>query len=220
MSARTLIVGDVHGCAQELHQLIKQVKPNGSDHWIFVGDLLNRGPDTPGVFDLVRDLPRATVILGNHEARLLHYRGNGDAALLRAYDWDTLSELRPEDWLLMEQMPLTLELPQEEAVVVHGGFMHNLPWREQPLDIVTRIQVISPEGQPHKRSDCPLGVSWAEFWQGPPYVYYGHTPREKVFRRDWSLGLDTGCVYGGHLTACVLPSRELIQVRAKRAYAE
>ncbi|MGF1485186.1 MAG: metallophosphoesterase [Opitutales bacterium] len=219
MPERTLIVGDVHGCADELNALIETIEPDPNDRWIFVGDLLNRGPDTPGVFDLVRELPSMYAILGNHEARLLRYRRNGNATNLRPHDLDTLAELRPEDWELMEAMRLTLELPEEAAVVVHGGFLHTMSWREQPEEIVTRIQVISPEGEPQKRSECPLGVSWAEHWEGPPYVYYGHTPREKVFKRDWSLGLDTGCVYGGHLTACVLPGRELVQVRAKRAYA-
>ena len=103
-------------------------------------------------------------------------------------------------------------------MLVHGGFLPGKPWRGQPASVVTRIQVVSPDGQPHKRAEFPDAPHWSELWNGPPFVIYGHTPRPEPAWTQWSLGIDTGCVLGGALTACVLPGRTLIQVPAREKY--
>ena len=79
-------------------------------------------------------------------------------------------------------------------------------------------KVIGPDGEPHKRSDFPDAPHWSEKWQCPPFVIYGHTPRPEPLRLKWSLGIDTACVQGGALTACILPGKELVQVPAHAAY--
>src|SRR5437764_13135342 len=115
-------------------------------------------------------------------------------------------------------MPLTFHEPETNVVLVHGGFLPNKPWRAQPARVVTRIQVVGPDGEPHKRADLPDAPHWSELWNNPPFVIYGHTPRDDVLRLKWSLGIDTNCVQGGALTACVLPGRTLVQVRARERY--
>ena len=60
--------------------------------------------------------------------------------------------------------------------------------------------------------------AWADLWGGPPFVVYGHTPRHEVYRLKWSIGIDTGCVMGGHLTAYILPERRIVQVKARQNY--
>jgi diadenosine tetraphosphatase ApaH/serine/threonine PP2A family protein phosphatase len=115
-------------------------------------------------------------------------------------------------------MPLTHELPELNTVFVHGGFLPGEPWQKQPASVVTRIQVIDTEGRPRKRADAPDGTLWAERWAGPPFVVYGHTPRPDIFKLKWSVGIDTACVLGGHLTAFILPERRFVQVRARRRY--
>ena len=103
-------------------------------------------------------------------------------------------------------------------VFVHGGFLPNEPWQKQPAEVVTRIQVIDRDGRPRKRADAPDAPSWADLWGGPPFVVYGHTPRPEAYKLKWSIGIDTGCVMGGYLTAYVLPDRRLVQVKARQRY--
>src|ERR1019366_8355763 len=96
------------------------------------------------------------------------------------------------------------------TVFVHGGFLPGSPWRTQIARVVSRIQVVGPDGEPHKRSEFPEARHWSELWRGPPFVVYGHTPGPQPVRLKWSLGIDTACVQGGALTACILPGRQLV----------
>lgn len=215
---RNIVIGDVHGCLAELTDLLAKLKPAKEDLLIFLGDLVNRGPDSHGVVSLVRGLPNAISLLGNHELRLLQYRKEREAKILKDYDWETVRQLDEQDWKYLQGMKLTYYLAEMQTVCVHGGFLPNQPWDKQSAEIVTRIQVIDDEGKPRKRTEAPLARSWADLWKGPPFVIYGHTPRPDVSRRPWSLGLDTGCVYGGSLSACILPEREIVQVAAHQTY--
>jgi diadenosine tetraphosphatase ApaH/serine/threonine PP2A family protein phosphatase len=218
--ARIIVIGDVHGCLAELTDLLHKLEPAKDDRLIFLGDLVNRGPDSHGVVSLVRSLPNTITLMGNHELRLLNYRKERDPKILKDYDWETVRQLDEQDWRYLQDLPLTHHLPELQTVCVHGGFLPGIPWFRQGAEIVTRIQVIDPDGKPRKRSETAEGRNWADEWEGPPFVVYGHTPRPEVYRRPWSLGLDTGCVYGGFLSACFLPTREIIQVAAHAKYLE
>jgi hypothetical protein len=215
---RIIIIGDVHGCIAELTELLQKLQPSTDDRLIFLGDLVNRGPDSHGVVSLVRSLPNTVCLMGNHELRLINYRKEREGKNLKDYDWETVRQLDEGDWRYISDLPLTHNLPDLQTVCVHGGFLPNLPWNKQGPEIVTRIQVIDDEGRARKRAEAPQGRNWADEWEGPPFVVYGHTPRPEVYRRPWSLGLDTGCVYGGFLSACILPQREIVQVAAHKRY--
>jgi hypothetical protein len=218
-SGRVIAVGDVHGCARELAELIERLALTRRDRLILLGDLVNRGPDSAGVIALARRHAHRS-LLGNHELRLLNYRRTGDPTHLKRADYATLEELSAKDWAYLEAMPLTYPVPECKTVLVHGGFLPGRPWRGQPARVVTRIQVVGPDGEPHKRADFPDRPHWSEAWKGPPFVVYGHTPRREVAATRWTLGIDTACVLGGALTACVLPGRELVQVPARKKYFE
>ncbi len=213
MKGRIIVIGDIHGCADEFAALIDKLAPTRSDRIILLGDLVNRGPDSAGVLALARRHAHRA-LLGNHELRLLNYRRTGDPTHLKRSDYDTLGQLSAADWSYLARMPLTFHVPELDTVLVHGGFLPFRPWRGQPARIVTRIQVVGPDGEPHKLSDYPDAPHWSELWNSPPFVVYGHTPHPVPVRRRWSLGIDTGCVRGGALTACVLPGREIVQVGA------
>lgn len=215
---RIIVIGDVHGCLAELTDLLAKLAPGKDDRLIFLGDLINRGPDSHGVVSLVRELPNTICLMGNHELRLLQYRKERESKILKDYDWETVRQLDEQDWRYIQGLPLTHYMPDIQTVCVHGGFLPNEPWEKQGAEIVTRIQVIDDEGRPRKRTEVPTGRNWADEWEGPPFVVYGHTPRPTVYRRPWSLGLDTGCVYGGFLSACLLPERQIIQVAAHAKY--
>lgn len=215
---RLIAVGDIHGCANEFACLIDKLALTRHDRLILLGDLVNRGPDSAGVIALARKHAHRA-LLGNHELRLLNYRRTGDPTHLKRSDFDTLEQLSDRDWRYLAQMPLTYHAPEFDTLLVHGGFLPFRPWRGQPARVVTRIQVVGPDGEPHKAADYPDSPHWSEFWNAPPFVIYGHTPRATPARRRWSLGIDTGCVKGGPLTACVLPGREVVQVGAAESAA-
>ncbi len=217
MNGRIIAIGDIHGCHLEFAELLERVAPTPADRVVLLGDLVNRGPDSAKVIDLAIQ-HRALSLLGNHEARLLAYRRTGDRSALKDDDEQTFASLLPRHWDYLEKMVLTHEVPELNLVFVHGGFLPDQPWREQPASVVTRIQVIDTAGRPRKRAEAPDGVSWAERWSGPPFVVYGHTPRPDIFKLKWSVGIDTACCQGGHLTAYLLPERRFVQVKARRRY--
>ncbi|HWA10808.1 MAG TPA: metallophosphoesterase [Opitutaceae bacterium] len=217
MNGRLIAVGDIHGCYQEFGELLGRLELQKEDRLILLGDLVNRGPDSAKVLDLAR-AHRAVSLLGNHELRLLNYRRTSDTAFQKENDAATAATLLPEDWAYLEGMPLTHYVEELNTVFVHGGFLPNEPWQKQPANVVTRIQVIDRDGRARKRADEPDAPSWADLWNGPPFVVYGHTPRPEIYKRKWSVGIDTGCVMGGHLTAYELPEKRFIQVKARKAY--
>ncbi len=217
MNGRIIAIGDIHGCHAEFSEMLERLALTPRDQLILLGDLVNRGPDSLRVIDLAKQ-HGALALLGNHELRLLEYRRTGNRNLLRETDEETLSKLRPDDWIFLEQMPLTHSVEELQTVFVHGGFLPGSPWSGQPASVVTRIQVIDSAGRPRKRADCENCPAWAELWKGPPYVVYGHTPRPEIFSLKWSVGIDTACVLGGYLTAYILPEKRFIQVKARRRY--
>lgn len=218
MNGRIVAIGDIHGCPDEFKELLNRVALQPEDRLILLGDLVNRGPDSATVIDIAR-ANRALSLLGNHERRLLEYRRTGSRDGIKDGDLTTAAQLKAEHWTYLESMVLTHELPELNTVFVHGGFLPGQPWAKQPADVITRIQVIDAEGRPRKRADCPDAPLWADLWSGPPFVVYGHTPRPDIYKLKWSVGIDTGCVLGGHLTAYVLPERRFVQVKARRKYA-
>lgn len=217
MTGRTIAVGDIHGCADEFEELLGKLALTKRDRLILLGDLINRGPDSGRVLELARKHAHRS-LLGNHELRLLNYRRTGDPTHLKKSDYETLKQLSANDWDYIARMPLTFPVPEAGVVLVHGGFLPGKRWRSQPARVVTRIQVIDADGEPRKRADAPGCPHWSDLWRGPPFVIYGHTPNPEPVRTKWSLGIDTGCVTGGMLTACILPDRVLVQVRAKERY--
>jgi len=217
MNGRLIAIGDIHGCHQEFAELVGRLALTKEDRVVLLGDLVNRGPDSCKVIDLAREIG-AVALLGNHELRLLKFRRSADEKVLKEGDRETFDRLRPEDWTFLEAMPLTLEEPALNTVFVHGGFLPGEPWQRQPADVVTRIQVIDADGRPAKRADRPDAPPWADLWCGPPIVVYGHTPRPEIYKLKWSLGIDTGCVLGGHLTAYELPDKRFTQVKARQRY--
>jgi serine/threonine protein phosphatase 1 len=217
MNGRLIAIGDIHGCHKEFADLLDKLDLRKDDRLILLGDLISRGPDSGKVVELARE--HATVsLLGNHELRHLNYRRTDDPSHLKKYDHATIEQLRGRDWDYLESMKLTYEDEELGVVFVHGGFLPDRPWQKQPARVVTRIQVVGKDGEPHKRTEMPDAPHWSTLWVGPPFVVYGHTPREEVARTKWTLGIDTACVMGGSLTAYILPERKILQVKARETY--
>ncbi|WP_309381686.1 metallophosphoesterase [Cerasicoccus frondis] len=214
-------IGDVHGCSDELQDLLDLLELGQHDMVVFVGDLINRGPNSREVLRIARELSGSYCLLGNHELRLLRYHESEDRSILKDYDWETIPKLTDEDWRFMREFHLNLHFPGLNTVIVHGGFLPNVPWDEQPADVVTQIQVYNKKtGAWGKRADVSGGETWMKYWQGPPFVVTGHTPRSKVIRTKSAICIDTGCAYGGKLTAYEITGDRIIQVDARKTYVE
>lgn len=219
MSARTLIIGDVHGCLEELQELLAKLEVQPEDEVIFLGDLINYGPDSLGVLRLVEGMPNARCIIGNHELRFLRYWRSGKKKHLKPVDLELFYQLEEQDWELFRKMQPCIYLEKYDTLCVHGGFLPDKLWQEQSLSTIARIQVVDEDGKARKRSSCPDGTIWADLWKGPPFVVYGHTPRfADIYEQPSSVCIDTACAQGGKLSAYVLPDKEVVQVDAKNSY--
>ncbi|MCK6507189.1 metallophosphoesterase [Myxococcota bacterium] len=196
---RTLFVGDVHGCAAELDLLLERARP---DRLVMVGDLFTKGPDAPGVWALLQAW-RAEAVLGNH-----------DDLLLRKPEKAAGLGLPPAalDWVRALPLSLSGSGPLGPWLVIHAG-VHP----ERGLAGTSRDQALVMRRFPDdSTADHPY---WWQRWAGPPLVIYGHDAvRGLQDHRPHSLGLDTGCVYGGALTGFVLETGEILSVPARRAW--
>lgn len=218
MSDRIIAIGDVHGCHDELSRLLETLSLTDTDTVVMLGDIINRGPDSHKTLQICREIG-AVSIVGNHERRMLRSRSGKRWRKLNAGDLQTYKSLDATDWEYLEKMRTFVHYPEIDTVLVHGGFLPGEPWQEQGRNIVTQIQVIDPKGRARKRSDAPPGSPhWSDKWHDSPFVVYGHTPWHEVRRTEWTMGIDTGCVYGGYLSAVILPERTVVQVRAAQAY--
>lgn len=213
---RTLIVGDLHGCLDELEDLLASVGfDRDRDGLVSVGDLVGKGPRGADVVRFFRSHGYAAV-RGNHDERLLAWRRGDDSRPLGKSHARDAERLSDDDWTWLEALPLHLALPEHDALVVHGGLVPGIPLDAQEPRVVMNLRSIRPDGSPSSRVD--EGRPWAELWPGPALVVFGHDAVRGLQRWPNAVGLDTGCVYGGELTALSLPELELLSVPARRAY--
>jgi len=221
MTTRTLIVGDVHGCREELEDLLRESGWEEGDQLAFVGDLVAKGPDSLGVIRLARELG-AEAVRGNHDQHCLLWwdaKQNGEPLpeLSDAHQ-QVVERLEDDDWVWLAARPLWLELPEHDALVVHAGLLPDLPLEDQdPYDLMNMRSILD-DGT--ASSSYEEGEPWASLWPGPRLVLFGHDAVQGLQRYPHALGLDTGCVYGGWLTGVWLPDRDLVSVPARATWAE
>jgi hypothetical protein len=213
---RTIVIGDVHGCLDELQALVALCGYGSADRLVLVGDLVAKGPDSAGVVRWAREIG-AEAVLGNHDAHALRARRDQDTAKPQHQVVAQLLSEADIGWLAARPLWLRLgAIGDRSYLVVHGGFVPGVPLAEQERTYLLNLRSITADGQPSKRTD---GTPWAALWTGPEHVVFGHDAVRGLQRHPFATGLDTGCVYGRELTALVLPSGELISVPARRAYA-
>jgi hypothetical protein len=212
---RTIIVGDVHGCRRELEQVLDRLAFTTGDRLVFVGDLIARGPDSLGVLDVARRTG-AIVVRGNHEQKLVSWKEAKMARLrgeqarevkLGSIHAALAESLRPVDWSLLETSLLWLDLPEHGVRVVHAGVQPGVPIERTKPSTLMRIRTIRSDGTP---SPDEGPVLWGARYVGPPHVVFGHNAAPGLQLHRWATGLDTGCVYGGRLTALVLGERQKV----------
>lgn len=223
--ARLIFVGDIHGCYDELRELLDRVAPAERDVVVSVGDMVTKGPASAKCIELWRDRGYLAV-KGNNELKVLERA----QTFFRFFARDVGDVLARQDLLrYIASWPLVLDFPYANVAAVHGGFLPSMEVTEEDVAreerVVPKLRWIEKHGAEWvhvpKEKKSRHAVLWPEKWNGARFVVYGHTPlREPRFDR-FALGVDTGCVYGGALTAAVLARGEwrLERVAARRAYA-
>jgi len=195
---RVYVVGDVHGCRRELDALLDALSVTDDDLVVFVGDLVRKGPDNHGVVARVRSAPNLLSVRGNNEEKIL--RGEKDPDDLTAADREWLADL-----------PLAVSFA--DALVVHAGVDPRKPLDAHTVDDLQTVRSLAGDGGYER----PL---WFDEWSGPQTVFFGHTPLAAPVAREHAVGLDTGCVYGGALTAYDWRAEEFVQVDLGRTVQE
>ena len=232
------IIGDVHGCHAELTELLRelgyQVESDGTTvthphgrRVVFVGDYGDRGPDTPGVLRLamaMADAGTAICLPGNHDIKLVRKLKGRDVRITHGLA-ETLEQLDAEPDELRDAVRDFLEglvshvvLDEGKLVVAHAGMKAAYQGRSSG-----RVRDFALFGETTGETDefgLPVRLQWAADYRGKAAVVYGHTP---VAEPEWlnnTINIDTGCVFGGRLTALRWPERELVSVPAGRTYYE
>lgn len=209
---RTLVIGDVHGCRQELEDLLKAAEFGGDDRLVLAGDLVAKGPDSQGVAQLAREM-KALGVLGNHDAHVLNILKGKPGS---EHHQKVAKSLAPADVAYLELLPVWLDFAELNSIVVHAGLLLRTPLSDQPKDWCINLRSFDLEGNPSKRIDG--GVPWGSRWPGPRFVYFGHDAMRGLQKHPHAWGLDTGCVYGKALTAVWLPEQRLVSVPARKAW--
>ncbi|HLA78739.1 MAG TPA: metallophosphoesterase [Vicinamibacteria bacterium] len=230
---RRIFVGDIQGCRQELERLLEAVRFDpASDRLEPTGDLVNRGPDSLGTLRLLRSLG-AVGVLGNHDLHLLRVAIGQDPVLKKDTFQDVLADPDREDLLAwLGARPLIRAFP--DAILVHAGLHPG--WDDpvqklagldplQPhadLEFATSVRYCTAQGDRPERDfpspAFPFEPWFAHLTPGRTIVF-GHWARLGLLRRHGLRGLDTGCVWGGSLTAWIAEEDRIVQVPAARTYA-
>ena len=227
------VIGDVHGCLEELLGLLGMLgySPDGTPPEgrvaVFVGDLVDRGPDSVGVLRLVMRMAaagHAIVLPGNHDDKLMRKLGGSDVTMGHGLK-ETVEQLEAEPAEFVAEVRTFLKglvghyvFDGGRLVVAHAGMREDMQGRTSG-----RVRDFALYGETTGETDefgLPVRYDWASEYRGRAAVVYGHTP---VPDPEWvnnTINIDTGCVFGGRLTALRYPERELVTVPAKQTYAE
>jgi len=231
------IIGDVHGCGDELDTLLAMLGylPNDAGvlahpagrKALFVGDLVDRGPRVPHVLRTVMAMVEAGTALavpGNHDIKLVKKLRGKDVQVKHGMI-ETLAQLEDETPEFRERVAEFLDqlvshyvLDGGKLVVAHAGMKEEMQGRGSG-----KVRDFALYGETTGESDefgLPVRYNWAAEYRGAAHVVYGHTPVPEPEWLNRTINIDTGCVFGGKLSALRWPEKELVSVPAARAYAE
>ncbi|CAN5661165.1 metallophosphoesterase family protein [soil metagenome] len=213
MESRTIVVGDIHGCHDELMDLLNRLDFRVTERIVAVGDLVSKGPKNREVLELFMADSRFETVIGNHDLALRRF-WNGEELELKPSQKETHQELEPyKDRFLpyLNSLPFVIDLGSH--LVVHAGLRPSVELHSQSTEDLTQLRTL---GEDRESKD---GTPWYDVYDGVKLVLFGHWPAPEPRRGKMALGLDTGCVYGHHLTAYTIETGELNSVPARLAYA-
>lgn len=275
---RGVVIGDIHGCLSQLKAILRKVNfsnavirahpeildesndsanlvgsdqqdcSSGDDLCIFVGDLINKGPDSYGCVRFLRALG-AIGVSGNHDLKLVSLRNNMDRGIVEESSslFKLAKDCPPDVLEYLENLPHIVHISQWNVIVVHAGLDPSVPLQAQNVEVVTRMRRLRVKDSRDEvdyevlhssdyfdaieKGKC--GIKWFKMWKqvvhdkknfsGQPIpvsdelyyentVVYGHDAKSSLQERKFTIGLDSGCVYGRSLSALLLPTRKIIQI--------
>ena len=216
---RVITIGDVHGCIDELKALLRKCDYHPGDLVVFLGDLVCKGPDSLSVVQLAREIG-AIGVRGNHDFEVVRWhqaiKSGADPPLIGSEHYYVASALGTADLRWLYSLPWYVSSEHLNALFVHAGFVSGINLRKQNPRLMMNMRSILPDVTVTSKffNNWP----WARLWDGPQTVFFGHDADRGLQQYEHGIGLDTGCVYGGKLTACILPERRLVSVNAKQEY--
>ncbi len=236
------LIGDVHGCAGELERLLHRLgyevryegvagsrdyrirHPEGRKA-VLLGDLVDRGPRTPDVMRLAMHLVETGAgycVVGNHDDKFRRWLAGRDVKVSHGLD-ATIAQFRRESddfrrqvAAFIDSLPHHLLLDGGELVVAHAGVHADMHGED-----TTRVRAFAMFGEVTGERDLhglPIRRNWARKYSGTATVVHGHVAEPEVREHNNVVCVDTGCVFGGHLTALRWPERDLVQVPAEQAW--
>ena len=232
------IIGDIHGCFDELIELLEKlgyiVDINGFTAFhkegrkvIFIGDLCDRGNKIVETLKLAMNMVKsnnALSVIGNHDSKLFRYLKGSNVQITHGLG-DSISQLENESELFIDELKEFLDslvshyvLDNGRLVVAHAGMKEKYQGKSSK-----RVRDFALYGDTTGESDeygLPIRLNWAADYRGRAKVIYGHTPTAEVSSLNNTFNIDTGCVFGGKLTAFRYPEGELVSVAAKKMYYE
>jgi protein phosphatase len=221
------IIGDIHGCYDELVELLAKLGSDQARKLVFLGDLVDRGPNTPGVLRVVMSSVnegRALCIPGNHDVKLLRALRGKNVQLTHGLA-ESLAQLAAESEDFRREVADFIDslvshymLDDGRLVVAHAGMKESMMGRGSG-----RVREFALYGETTGETDefgVPVRYNWAAEYRGRASVVYGHTPVPSPEWLNNTVCVDTGCVFGGSLTALRWPEREFVSVKARATYAQ
>ncbi len=230
------IIGDVHGCYDELLDLLLELGyENKKELWqhpagrklVFVGDLVDRGPKTSEVLKLVMNLVNAGLawcVPGNHDVKLLKWLNGKNVQATHGLQL-SIDQLQKETPAFRQQIKTFIDglishyvFDNGNLVISHAGLREEMQGRGSGA-----VREFCLYGETTGETDefgLPVRYNWAAEYKGKAMVVYGHTPVPEAQWLNRTIDIDTGCVFGGKLTALRYPERELVSVPSHRVYCD
>ena len=212
MRSRTIVVGDIHGCYDELEELLDKARFSDADRVVCVGDLITKGPKNREVLERFMTDPRFSTVIGNHDLALRR-RWLGEKIGLKPAQKKVHKELKAEKESYVAYLctlPFMIDLGTH--LVVHAGLRPDVELHSQTTGDLTRLRTLGVDRESRE------GTPWYDVYEGDKVVLFGHWPAPEPRRGKKAIGLDTGCVYGHQLTAYIIETDEFLSVSAHHTY--
>jgi serine/threonine protein phosphatase 1 len=209
---RTIVIGDIHGCHDELLSLLEVANLAADDRVVAVGDLIVKGRKNREVLDLFINDARFSSVIGNHDLALLNF-WRGQFTKLKDSQKRACVELesgKERYASYLSSLPFVIDL--DSHAVVHAGVRPGIRLSDQSSEDLTELRTLGTDRTSRE------GTPWYEVYADEKVILFGHWPSPTPRRAKHAIGLDTGCVYGNQLTAYILETDQFIQVPAKEVY--